>query len=135
MKRLAAPLALAVAISGAAAHAHHAIAAVYDSTRQVIIEGVVTQFQFINPHPLVTMDVTDGTGKVERWRLEFDNRSELAAVGATKDTLKAGDRVIVTGSLSRTESHSLYVGKLERPADGFVYEQVGSSPRIRTASR
>ena len=70
------------------------------------------------------MDVTDAAGTVEQWRLEFDNRSELAEVGATKDTWKAGDRVVVTGSLSRTQSHSLYTLRLERPADGLLLWQV-----------
>jgi hypothetical protein len=135
MRRWGLVFVVGIATSGLAARAHHAIAAVYDSSRQATIEGVVTRFQFINPHPLMTVDVTGDGGKMEQWRLEFDNRSELAAVGATKDTLRAGDRVIVTGSLSRTEPRSLYTLRLERPADGFLYEQVGSSPRIRTASR
>jgi hypothetical protein len=63
----------------------------------------------------------------------MDNRSELAAVGVTAETLKPGDRVVVTGSLARTQAHRLYIYRLDRPADGFRYEQVGSSPRIRKA--
>src|SRR5262245_24164285 len=47
-------LALAVAMGGVARlplHAHHSIAAVYDSSKPVTIEGVVSRFHFVNPHP------------------------------------------------------------------------------------
>ena len=120
-----------IAISVTAIHAHHSIAGVYDSNRQVTLEGIVAQFHFINPHPFVTMDVTKGSGTAQQWRLEMDNRSELAQIGVTGETLKPGDRIVVTGSPAREQSQSLYVRRLDRPADGFWYEQVGSSPRIR----
>jgi hypothetical protein len=79
-----------------AADAHHSISAVYDSSRPQRLEGVVAEFQFVNPHPFVIVDA-DG----ESWRLEMDNRFELAGIGMTSETLKPGDRVVVTGSLGR----------------------------------
>jgi hypothetical protein len=129
MKSIAWTCALGVLLCAAAAHAHHSIAGIYDSNRQVTIEGVVAQFQFINPHPFVTVDVKNN-GRTQQWRLEMDNRSELVDVGMTADTLKNGDRVVVTGSPARSQSQSLYIRRLDRPTDGFRYEQVGSSPRI-----
>jgi hypothetical protein len=48
----------------------------------------------------------------------------------TSRTLTAGDRIVATGSRGRTQRTSLYVRRLDRAADGFWYEQVGSSPRI-----
>ena len=117
-------------------HAHHSIAGVYDTNRQVTIEGVITQFQFVNPHPYLIVDVKNGNGSAQQWRLEMDNRWELAEIGVTSQTLKQGDRVVVTGSPARApQSQSLYVRKLDRPADGFQYEQVGASPRIRVPAR
>jgi len=110
---------------------HHSIAGVYDSNRQVTIEGVVAEFHFVNPHPFVLVDA-DG----ERWKLELDNLSELVEVGMTKDTLKSGDRVVVSGSPSRSKPpQGLYVRRLDRPTDGFRYEQVGTSPRVRFPSK
>jgi hypothetical protein len=124
-----------VAIAGTAAQAHHSIGSVYDSSRQVTVEGAVTRFQFVNPHPLVAMEVTDRSGTAQQWLLEMDNRSELAAVGVTAETFKQGDRIVVTGSLARTQANRLYIYRLDRPADGFRYEQIGSSPRVRAPSR
>jgi hypothetical protein len=110
---------------------HHSIAGVYDSTRQVTIEGLIAEFHFVNPHPFVVLDV-----KNERWKLEMDNLSELVEVGMTKYTLKPGDRVVVSGSPARsTPPQSLYIMKLDRPADGFRYEQVGTSPRVHFPSK
>jgi hypothetical protein len=61
----------------------------------------------------------------------MDNRFELIGAGMSAESLKPGDRVVVAGSLARERAHSLYVMRLDRPADGFRYEQVGSSPQVR----
>ncbi|PYS54236.1 MAG: hypothetical protein DMG13_09225 [Acidobacteria bacterium] len=130
MKKWTLAFVIGTAISVLTTHAHHSIAGVYDSSRQVSIEGVVTQFHFVNPHPFVTMEVKNGSGSAQQWRLEMDNRSELVEVGMTSETLKQGDRIVVTGSPGRAQPQSLYIRRLDRPVDGFRYEQVGSSPRI-----
>jgi hypothetical protein len=134
MKRYMLSMVGAIALiitAGVPADAHHSISSVYDSSRQANIEGIVAQFQLINPHPFLLIDVTDRAGNAQRWRLEMDNRSELVAIGVTANTLKPGDRVVVKGSLARTQPQALYLLRLDRPADGFWYEQVGNSPRIR----
>ena len=61
--------------------AHHAIAAVYDTTQPVTLEGVVTAFHYVNPHPFVEIQVTAADGRSEPWRLEFDNLRELRPSG------------------------------------------------------
>jgi hypothetical protein len=124
-------LALMAALAAATAHAHHSISGVYDGSRQVTIDAVVIEFHFVNPHPFLTAEVKDGSSTAT-WRLEMDNRFELTAIGVTADAFKPGDRVIVSGSLGRRDPRALYIRRLERPADRFEYEQVGSSPRIRT---
>ena len=126
--------AAAIALMGVAAHAHHSIASIYDSSRPVTVEGIVARFQFIHPHPLLLIDVKDGTGRAQPWRLEMDNLNELAEIGVKADTLKPGDRVVVSGSLSRKQPQSLYLRRLDRPADGFWYEQLGQSPTIGNSS-
>ena len=123
-----------LALGGVTAQAHHSIAAVYDSARQQRLEAIVSEFQFVNPHPFVIVTV-QADGAEESWRLEMDNRFELAGVGMTDTTLKPGDRVVVTGSVGRIEPRTLYIRQLDRPADGFRYEQVGSRPRVSTVRR
>jgi hypothetical protein len=119
----------------AAAEAHHSISAVYDGSQQRTIEGVVAEFQFVNPHPFVIVTVTPEGAAPESWRLEMDNRFELSGIGMTDATLKPGDVVVVSGSAGRTEPRTLYIRQLDRPADGFRYEQVGSRPRVTSTRR
>ena len=110
---------------------HHSLAGFYDTTREISVQGVITEFRFVNPHPFLIIDVEH-----QPWKLEMDNLSELADVGMTKETFKSGDRVVVSGNRAREKSQQvLYIRKLDRPADGFRYEQVGTSPRINVKPR
>ena len=80
------------------AHSHHSFSGVYDGKRVVTVTGVVTQFKFVNPHALMLMDVTDDSGKVSKWTVEFAGRLNLTEIGWTADSIKAKDRVTVTGN-------------------------------------
>jgi len=115
--------------------AHHSITAIYDSAKQVTVTGTVREFRFVNPHPWLGIDVDDGAGRPQPWRLDLDNRYELVDVGMKGDTFRVGDVVTARGSAARDGSNNLYTLQLDRPADGLHYEQVGSSPRLRFARR
>lgn len=134
MRGVTASLVIA-ALLPAGAYAHHAIGAVYDSSQPVTLEGAITAFHYVNPHPFVEIQVVAADGQAESWRLEFDNLRELAAAGMSAKTFTVGDSIIVTGSRARDKSRGAYVRRLERPADGFLYEQVGSRPRVRSRGR
>ena len=119
----------ALLLWASSAAAHHSITAVYDRSASVTLDGVISEFRLVNPHAFLTMTV-ERDGRQETWKLELDNRSELADVGVNADTLKPGDRVVATGSRARDGSRSIYALRIDRRSDGFWYEQVGSSPRI-----
>jgi Family of unknown function (DUF6152) len=129
MARLLPSLTAGVLVLGATIDAHHAISAIYDNSKPMTLRGTVTEFQFINPHPFVMMEVVDG-GRAQTWQLEMDNRFELVAIGMTADSIKKGDHVVVTGGPARSRSNGLYVLRLDRESDGLRYEQIGASPRI-----
>lgn len=112
------------------AHAHHSITGVYDTRREIAVDGVVTDFQFVSPHPFVLADVVR-SGVAERWRLDMDDRSEMREIGMTESTLRSGDRIAVAGNPARQDPHRLYIRRLERPLDGYAWEIVRSSPRLR----
>ena len=115
-------------IAGAAAQAHHSVAGEYDTAVETTVDGVVTEFRFVNPHPVLTVRESRSG---QMWRLEMDNRREFEAIGFAVDSLKPGDRIVVVGSPARREAHRLYVQRLDRPADGFGFEQVDARPRLR----
>ena len=127
MRFLAAAVLVAAAVPAAA---HHSISAVYDSRKPVTLTGSVREFQFVNPHPWIGLDVTGADG-VRQWRLELDNRWELVDVGMKADTFKPGDVIVATGSSGRDGARSVYVLRLDRAADGLHYEQRGQSPSLR----
>jgi hypothetical protein len=95
----------------------------------VTLEGTVTEFAFVNPHPFIFIALEEGSA-TKTWKLEMDNRFELADIGITATTFKPGDRVAVTGSPGRTLPNILYLRLLIRTSDGLRYEQVGSTPSI-----
>lgn len=134
MTRWRLALAATIALGTTSVRAHHSIYSIYDRARPATLDGTVAEFQLINPHPFLFIDVADSAGPAQRWRLEMDNRTELADIGVTAATFKPGDRVVVTGSLARTQPRSLYLLRLDRSSDGFWYEQVGASPRIGRAA-
>jgi hypothetical protein len=133
--RHGAPLACGLLLGSFTAEAHHSISGMYDTRRDVRVEGVVTQFEFVNPHSFITVDVPGASGAPQRWRVELDDRGELSDIGMTAQTLRPGDRVIVLGSPARREANRLYLDRLDRPADGFSFEQVNGRPRLRSAGR
>ena len=124
----------ALSVLAVTADAHHSIAGMYDQSRRVTLDGVIAQYQFVNPHPFVVVDVTMN-GATQSWKAELDNRWELQNVGMTPTTFNAGDRVVVSGSPGRDRTPLLYVWRLERAADGLLYEQIGTSPRVSRLRR
>ena len=101
------------------AGAHHSFFGVYDGAQVITVSGIVTQFKFTNPHAMMYMDVTDASGKVAKWSIEFDGRLNLSEGGWTANSLKPKERVTVTGNPARdaTATHQMFFRKLTK-ADG-----------------
>jgi hypothetical protein len=103
------------------AASHHAFSPVYDSKRTITVDGVVTEFRFVNPHAMMLMDVTDKSGKVAKWNVEFAGRLNLEEAGWSASSIKPGERVKVTGNPAWQSSQRMAFVKLVR-ADGSELE-------------
>ena len=112
------------------AHAgsHHAFSPVYDAKRTITVEGVVTEFRFVNPHAMMLMDVTDKAGTVVKWNVEFAGRLNLEESGWTATSIKPGERVKVTGNPAWSGPQRMAFVKLVR-ADGTELDQ-GAAARL-----
>jgi hypothetical protein len=110
--------------------AHHSFAGIYDSAQTIALTGTVREFLFINPHPFLVVEVQDQSGGRRAWRAEMDNRFELRDIGMTAGTFRPGDLVIISGSPGRSQPNILYLWRLERPADGLRYQQIGYTPSL-----
>jgi hypothetical protein len=66
--------------------------------------------------------VKEPDGKLERYAVEWGGAGQLGGQGVTRETLKAGDHVVITGSPGRNpEDHRVRMVTLHRPSDGFTY--------------
>jgi hypothetical protein len=102
--------------------AHHSFAAYYFEDQSISITGDVVQFDYTSPHAWVYFTAPDARGQPRRFGAEWSNPSRLARDGITRDTLRPGDRVIVTGSPGRTASeYRVHLKRIERPADGWSW--------------
>jgi hypothetical protein len=119
---------LLVMLSVAPAGSHHAFSPVYDAKRTITVEGVVTEFRFVNPHAMMLIDVTDKTGKIVKWNVEFAGRLNLEESGWTATSIKPGERVKVTGNPAWTNPQRMAFVKLVR-ADGSALDQ-GAAQRL-----
>jgi uncharacterized protein DUF6152 len=105
------------ALSVGRSEAHHAFSAVYDGNQTITVEGVVTQFRFVNPHAMMSLDVTDKSGKVEKWTVEFAGRLNLIEGGWTSETIKPGDHIKVSGNPARKGDRQMAFRRIVK-ADG-----------------
>jgi DNA/RNA endonuclease YhcR with UshA esterase domain len=83
--------------------AHHGTAN-YDMTKVVTVKGTVTDFQFINPHTLILFDVKNDKGVIEHWQAEATSPNHLVRTGWTKDIIKAGDLITISGFRAKNGS-------------------------------
>jgi hypothetical protein len=113
-------LAVGIAIVGARADAHHSFNAHYYEDQSVSIEGEVTEFRYVSPHAWLYVSGRGVDGVQRLYAAEWASPTRLTRLAISKNTLKPGDRVIVTGSPSREPStYKLHLKTVERPADGW----------------
>lgn len=107
MRTLSTPilcLLLILTVGSSSSFAHHSFASTFDASRKVVIEGVVTEFSFRNPHILVYLDVTGDDGQVTRWVSEGAAANLYRRANWTDQTIKPGDVIQVTGSATHDGS-------------------------------
>jgi hypothetical protein len=91
--------------------AHHGNAS-YDMTKSVTVKGTVTDFQFVNPHVLIYMDVKDESGNIAKWAGELTSPNRLVRLGWSKSTLKIGDEVTMSGAASKSGAPRMWATKI-----------------------
>jgi hypothetical protein len=116
--------AVAVILFAGPIFAHHGAAA-YDTSENTTLKGTVVEFDFINPHCQLFLNVTDDSGKVVKWDGEFTNPGTLHRRGWTKDMFKPGDQITMIGNRAKNGANVLRVLKLEM-ADGKVITALGA---------
>ena len=94
------------------AHAHHGFASHFNPDREQAVEGVVTEYEFINPHVMIHLDVEGAGGETEKWLIESASITTFFRDGGlSSESLNPGDFVKIVGYPSR---HGLNEMRLNR---------------------
>jgi hypothetical protein len=91
--------------------AHHGGSA-YDPEHPMTLKGTVKDFAFIQPHPLITLEVKDDQGAVTEWSIEMTAPNHLVHFGWNGKKLKPGDQIIVVGAPSKNGLKVLNLRKI-----------------------
>ena len=91
--------------------AHHGDAGRYEDN-VVVMKGTVVELQLITPHSIIVFDVPDETGRWCAGRPRWAAERMIKDFGWTKDTLKPGDKITLTGR--RVKSGAPYMNLTDR---------------------
>src|ERR1700688_108747 len=75
--------------------AHHSFSAEFDANRPVKLRGTVTQWELVNPHSWIHIDVKNEDGTVTNWMIEGGSPNALLRLGFNKRSLPPGTEIVV----------------------------------------
>ena len=117
------PLAVFLVASPQTGSAHHSFAP-YEPDVQITFSGVVTEFQWTNPHIYIEMDVAGADGEVRHWLIECANTTILNRVGWKWNMIKPGDEIAVVVSPLRNGEPAALLKRVRLP-DGTEFGNGG----------
>lgn len=131
-RALAVALAVVVVFSrlGGVVSAHHSRAGYDTDDKITTLKGLVTEFQWRNPHVFLIWSVKDDKGNVVQWTGEFSSPSTMLSEGLSKGTFKPGDEIAVTFIPARAGTPQGLVIKIVRP-DGRVVIDLSARRGLR----
>jgi hypothetical protein len=91
--------------------AHHGTAN-YDTSKSITVKGVVTGFDFINPHVQIFWEAKDDSGTMQKWQGELTSPNRLTRVGWTKSSIKPGDTITISGYPTKSGSTEIWIQKV-----------------------
>ena len=106
-----------------ALQAHHAVAGIYDLTKEVVLEGKLKKLNFVNPHASIVLSVEDKKAKkIVDWTLTTASVTSLTTRGFSKGTIKPGDPLKVTILPANNGNPAGYIRRLELGDKDFKFE-------------
>lgn len=94
--------------------AHHGVAE-YQMNKRVVVKGIVTSYEFTNPHVEIYIDTKDAKGRLEKWQGEMTSPNMLIRNGWARTTLHVNDQVTLIGFPSKRGDSILRVEKVLGP--------------------
>ena len=106
-----------VLLTAAAAVAHHAYTAEFDTRKPVKLSGVLTKVEWTNPHIWLYLDIKDDKGNVTNWGFSASPPGMLQRRGITRNSLKLGEVLTISGHRAKDGSNNAS-GNVVKFADG-----------------
>jgi uncharacterized protein DUF6152 len=94
--------------------AHHGWAE-FDETKEISLNGTVSDFHFVNPHCVIEFDVTGEKGVIGNWQGEFSSPGPMARKGWTAATLQPGDKILISGHPARNTARAIHATRIRLP--------------------
>ncbi len=127
--------AVVVALALASPSAAHHSPSVFDLRKEVTLTGVITAFQFRNPHLFIHLEVTDGTDLEGEWEVEAQSPRIMTLYGWSSKSLARGDRVVVVVNPPQQRGKRLALGRSVLKSDGTTLRIPWERQEIRKALR
>ena len=115
--------ALIALLIGAPVAAHHSFAAEFLEDVILEVEGTVDEVWFKNPHVRYYVKVVIEDGDEEVWDVRSASPTLLMRRGWTRDTIKEGDVIKITGHAGRDGRKLIQVITIELPDGSTVGER------------
>lgn len=79
--------------------AHHSVTGQFDPEQRVLLRGVITSVDWINPHTYLHLAVTNDDGTTSNWRLESAPTAMLRKARITPDMLMDGGSIVTVEAI------------------------------------
>ncbi len=120
-------LVLLSAIMPLVVEAHHS-SVMFDSTKEITLEGTVKEFQYTNPHSWLLVDVTNKDGSVTTWGFEAEGPSSMMQRKIRPSDFPFGTKLAITGNPMKDGRPGAAWIKAVR-GDGKVFYARGQAPQ------
>jgi hypothetical protein len=114
--------------------AHHS-PAVFDLRTEMTLTGVITAYQFRNPHLFIHVEVADGSDLGGEWEVEAQSPRIMTLYGWSSTSLRPGERVVVVANPPQQRGKRLALGRSVLKSDGTTLRIPWNRDEIRKALR
>ncbi len=119
-------------LTAASLWAHHSVTAVFDTSKQIVLTGELTDVEWVNPHIFLHLKGKVGDAVVQEWKVEGGPPAWYRRVNVNKATFskRVGEKVTINGYPSKDSSPYGYLLKITF-ADGDSLESVSAAEAQR----